>query len=70
MVRLLCLELCFVFFLGLNEINEKRIYEYICEDNKYYLIEIMRFLYGGINVIYYDRKNVKLISFVIYYGYY
>lgn len=70
MMRLMYLELCFIFLLVLNEINEKKIYEYKCEGDECYLIEIFRLLCDGINVIYYDRKKVKLISFVIYYGYY
>lgn len=68
MARLSCSELCFVFLSGLNETNEKRIHEYTREDNKHYPIEIMKLLYGGTNAIYYDRKNAKLISFVIYHG--
>lgn len=68
MTRLPYSELCSIFLSGLNETNEKKIHGYKREDDERYPIEVIRLLCYDSNVIHYDGKKAKLISFVIYYG--
>lgn len=70
MVRMLYVELFFVFFLGLKKINEINLFEFIYNVDKRYVFEIIRFFFDGINVFYYNGKGVRFINFVLYFGYY